>query len=65
MELQERERASTAVAVANPRTAGVGDATRTRQTGEDFLAAADEAITRGLATDSTTFLESTLQEGGQ
>lgn len=58
-----------------PRTAGpsgpgadatpAGNATRTRQVGQDFLSAADDAITRGLSTDSVAFLESTLQEGGQ
>ncbi|MCC7418982.1 MAG: hypothetical protein IT428_01755 [Planctomycetaceae bacterium] len=42
-----------------------GNATRTRKIGEDFLSAADEAISRGLSVDSVAFLESTTQEGGQ
>jgi hypothetical protein len=42
-----------------------GNANRTRKVGQDFLSAADEAITRGLSVDSVAFLESTTQEGGQ
>lgn len=55
-------------AVATPGSNGdtpAGSATRTRKLGEDFLSAADEAISRGLSTDSVAFLESTTQEGGQ
>jgi hypothetical protein len=64
MDLQERNRPE--AAGPNPGGAGpAGDPQRTRQAGEDFLSAADEAISRGLAVDSATFLKSTLQEGGE
>lgn len=63
MEQRERQRETTAGAGGgSPPT---GDVARTRQRAQSYLNAADEAINRGLSTDSATFLESTLQEGGE
>ena len=36
-----------------------------RQAGQDFLAAGDAAIARALSGDSTKFLESNKQQGGE
>jgi hypothetical protein len=36
-----------------------------RSAGEDFLRAADDAIKRGLSTDSAVFLAAARQQGGQ
>ncbi len=64
METLERTREPVAHGSGPGDTVG-GNVTRTRQLGEDFLSAADDAISRGLSTNSAEFLEKTLQEGGE
>ena len=64
MEQQERQR-DTNTGPGQGGSSPTGDANRTRRRALEFSNAADEAITRGLATDSVAFLESTLQEGGE
>jgi hypothetical protein len=64
MDLLERNR-PTDTRTPNAGPGPAGNAQQTRQAGEDFLSAADEAISRGLSVDSAQFLQSTLQEGGE
>jgi hypothetical protein len=42
-----------------------GDLSRTRQAGEAFLRAGDEAIRRALSGNSEAFLAAARQQGGQ
>jgi hypothetical protein len=61
-----RERLPDAGGPGDPPAGGDGGALdRLRGQAEDFLAAGDEAIRRGLSTNSESFVRSSRQRGGQ